>query len=77
MIYKPPQIPDEITADEIVENYSFDYRRMYIEHPRVRLDGVYIAVCHYMCVFSQKYINISCLTKRAAEKDDLTMLGLT
>jgi len=48
MTYKPPQTPDESTADEIVENYAFDYRRMYIEHPRVRLDGVYIAVCHYI-----------------------------
>jgi len=25
-----------------------DYRRVYIEHPRLRLDGVYIAVCHYV-----------------------------
>jgi hypothetical protein len=28
---------------------SIDYRRLYIEQPRVRLDGVYIAVCHYVC----------------------------
>ncbi|TFY78041.1 hypothetical protein EWM64_g5970, partial [Hericium alpestre] len=48
-IYKPPQIPDEETCGQIVEDvYSFDYRRMWIEQPRVRLDGVYIAVCHYI-----------------------------
>jgi F-box protein 9 len=47
-IYRPPQIsPDEV-IDDIVDNYCSDYRRVYIERPRVRLDGVYIAVCHYM-----------------------------
>jgi len=47
-VYKPPQIsPDEV-LDDIVEEHSSDYRRVYIERPRVRLDGVYIAVCHYM-----------------------------
>jgi len=28
----------------------FDYRRVFIEQPRVRTDGVYIAICHYMLV---------------------------
>ena len=47
-ICKPPQIsPDEV-LDDIVDKHSSDYRRVYIERPRVRLDGVYIAVCHYM-----------------------------
>ncbi|KAI0289454.1 hypothetical protein BC826DRAFT_1092769 [Russula brevipes] len=46
--YRPPQIsPDEV-LDDIVEKHSSDYRRVYIERPRVRLDGVYIAVCHYI-----------------------------
>lgn len=26
--------------------YEGDHRRAVIEHPRVRFDGVYIAVCH-------------------------------
>lgn len=30
--------------------YKGDLRRVYVEHPRVRLDGVYIAVCHYTYV---------------------------
>src|SRR5712672_2664173 len=47
-VYKAPQIlPNEVLND-IVDKYSSDYRRVYIERPRVRLDGVYIAVCHYM-----------------------------
>ncbi|KAF7982542.1 hypothetical protein HWV62_27508 [Athelia sp. TMB] len=60
MTYMPPQVPVDLPLDEIVENYMFDYRRMFIEHPRVRLDGVYIAL-PYM---------------RAVEKGHLRMLGL-
>ncbi|KAI0061013.1 hypothetical protein BV25DRAFT_1917281 [Artomyces pyxidatus] len=47
-IYKPPQIPEDEPLEEIVGRYSGDFRRVYIEQPRVRLDGVYIAVCHYV-----------------------------
>jgi len=55
-IYKPPQIsPDEV-LDDIVDKHSSNYRRVYIERPRVRLDGVYIAVCHYMYLPSKKYM---------------------
>jgi F-box protein 9 len=58
-IYKPPQIsPDEV-LDDIVDKHSSDYRRVYIERPRVRLDGVYIAVCHYMYL-SLKDVHVSC-----------------
>ncbi|EKM81707.1 hypothetical protein AGABI1DRAFT_70096 [Agaricus bisporus var. burnettii JB137-S8] len=46
--YKEPQIPDLDVLAEIVSRYMFDYRRIYIEQPRVRLDGVYIAICHYV-----------------------------
>lgn len=48
LAYKPPQIADNESVTNIVELYSSDYRRAYIEHPRLRMDGVYIAVCHYM-----------------------------
>jgi F-box protein 9 len=48
LAYKPPQIADDESIANVVELYSSDYRRAYIEHPRLRLDGVYIAVCHYM-----------------------------
>ncbi|KAF8448934.1 hypothetical protein L210DRAFT_3640552 [Boletus edulis BED1] len=48
LAYKPPQIPEAITVEAIVDGYGSDYRQTYIEHPRLRLDGVYIAVCHYV-----------------------------
>lgn len=47
-IHKPPQIADDEDIPMLLADYSFNFRRMYIEHPRLRLDGVYIAVCHYM-----------------------------
>ncbi|KAI5120371.1 hypothetical protein M0805_006893 [Coniferiporia weirii] len=45
--YVPPQITEELTPETIADRYLYDYRRFYIEHPRLRLDGVYIAICHY------------------------------
>ncbi|CDO69621.1 hypothetical protein BN946_scf184851.g9 [Trametes cinnabarina] len=47
-VLQPPQIAEEAEFDTLVLKYMTDYRRMYIEHPRVRYDGVYIAVCHYI-----------------------------
>ncbi|KIM26198.1 hypothetical protein M408DRAFT_197300 [Serendipita vermifera MAFF 305830] len=46
LIYVPPQLnhPPEI----LLPFFQFDYRNMYINQPRVRLDGVYIAACHYV-----------------------------
>ena len=42
-----PQIPKELSFSDVVqEDYGGDYRRALIEHPRLRFDGVYIAVCH-------------------------------
>lgn len=49
-IYQPPQVSDDEDFDALALKYMTDYRRLYIEHPRVRYDGVYIAVCHYMYV---------------------------
>lgn len=48
LAYKPPQIPDDESLLDIVKQYGSNYRRVYIEQPRLRLDGVYIAVCHYV-----------------------------
>ncbi|CAL1715098.1 unnamed protein product [Somion occarium] len=47
-LYIPPQVSYDEEINDLVDNYMNDYRRIYIEHPRVRLDGVYIAVCHYI-----------------------------
>ena len=52
--YKPPQIAEDEDFQTIVENYLGDFRRVFIEQPRVRWDGVYIAICHYMWVNPQK-----------------------
>jgi F-box protein 9 len=52
MTYTPPQIPDVAFLSELARYYMFDYRRLYIENPRVRTDGVYIAFCHYVYVLS-------------------------
>ncbi|KAI5999310.1 hypothetical protein F5J12DRAFT_847495 [Pisolithus orientalis] len=48
MAYKPPQIPDADSVNAIIKRFNADYRQTYIEQPRLRLDGVYISVCHYV-----------------------------
>lgn len=48
MAYKPPQIPDADSLKTIIKRFNANYRQTYIEQPRLRLDGVYIAVCHYV-----------------------------
>ena len=47
----PSQLSDPtITLEQLAQQYSSNYRRVFIEHPRLRLDGVYISVCQYVCV---------------------------
>ncbi|KAG7445001.1 uncharacterized protein BT62DRAFT_933415 [Guyanagaster necrorhizus] len=46
--YRPPQVPNQEALHAVLERCLYDYRRVFIEHPRVRMDGVYIAVCHYV-----------------------------
>ncbi|CAE6418155.1 unnamed protein product [Rhizoctonia solani] len=48
--YVPPQIPDNAPIEDYITRFDYDMRRLYIEVPRLRLDGVYIAVCHYVYV---------------------------
>ncbi|TFK53425.1 hypothetical protein OE88DRAFT_1655559, partial [Heliocybe sulcata] len=59
--YKPPQVPRESYMKTLMQTYRYDYRRTYVEQPRVRMDGVYIAVCHYVRAgLSQNaWVNIS------------------
>ena len=45
--YFRPFIPPHILLSRSPE-YNNDYRRMLIERPRLRFDGVYIATCHYL-----------------------------
>ncbi|KAL1666433.1 hypothetical protein GGF50DRAFT_50651 [Schizophyllum commune] len=59
--YQPPQVPSAEALTSVVASFQSDYRRLYIEHPRVRLDGVYIAVCHYVRqgLSENHWVNIS------------------
>ncbi|KAJ7759232.1 hypothetical protein B0H16DRAFT_632859 [Mycena metata] len=59
--YKPPQVPNLESMVPVVKQYHSDFRRVYIEHPRLRLDGVYIAVCHYVRpgLSENSWVNIS------------------
>ncbi|KAJ3511115.1 hypothetical protein NLJ89_g4282 [Agrocybe chaxingu] len=59
--YKHPQVPDQETMINVVERFLFDYRRVYIEQPRIRVDGVYIAICHYVRpgLSDNSWVNIS------------------
>ena len=48
--FERPQIPDLELLTLVVKRVLFYYRRVYVGQPRIRLDGVYIAICHYMFV---------------------------
>ncbi|KAL0953855.1 hypothetical protein HGRIS_005031 [Hohenbuehelia grisea] len=60
-IYRPPQISSFELIQAAIQERFFDYRRVYIEVPRVRFDGVYIAVCHYVRpgLSENHWVNIS------------------
>ncbi|KAF8507979.1 hypothetical protein BU17DRAFT_57049 [Hysterangium stoloniferum] len=48
-IMVPCQLADpSMSLEQLSKQYHSDYRRMFIEHPRVRFDGVYISICHYV-----------------------------
>ncbi|TFK39816.1 hypothetical protein BDQ12DRAFT_512503 [Crucibulum laeve] len=59
--YRPPQIPDIEYMIPVIEKHLSDFRRVYIEQPRVRFDGVYIAICHYVRpgLSENSWVNIS------------------
>ena len=45
--YKPPQLPDAGDLLKVIARYKPDFRQLFLSHPRVRTDGLYIAICHY------------------------------
>ncbi|KAJ7170499.1 hypothetical protein C8R43DRAFT_981948 [Mycena crocata] len=59
--YKPPQVDSLESMVPVVTQFHSDFRRVYVEHPRIRLDGVYIAVCHYVRpgLSENSWVNIS------------------
>ncbi|KAF6761612.1 hypothetical protein DFP72DRAFT_879128 [Ephemerocybe angulata] len=46
-IHKPPQLPSADDLLGLVQTYESNFRQLYIAQPRVRTDGLYIAICHY------------------------------
>ncbi|RDB20829.1 F-box only protein 9 [Hypsizygus marmoreus] len=61
MTYKPPQVPNSESMSLVVERCLSNYRRVFVEHPRIRLDGVYIAICQYVRhgLSENHWVNIS------------------
>ncbi|KAF9038454.1 hypothetical protein BJ165DRAFT_1324052, partial [Panaeolus papilionaceus] len=61
LTYRPPQLPEDEDLIEIIERRLYDYRRVFIEQPRVRMDGVYIAICHYIRpgLSDNRWVNVS------------------
>ncbi|KAF8634601.1 hypothetical protein AX17_004190 [Amanita inopinata Kibby_2008] len=59
--YKPPQVSQSENVTSLIAGFLHNYRRMYIERPRIRLDGVYIAICHYVRpgLSENHWVNIS------------------
>ncbi|KAJ7446724.1 hypothetical protein FB451DRAFT_1148253 [Mycena latifolia] len=59
--YKSPQVPSLESMVPVVKEYHSDFRRVYVEHPRLRLDGIYIAICHYVRpgLSENSWVNIS------------------
>lgn len=50
-IYRYPQIPRNVPSLSLAalgRRHGGDHRSVFIEEPRVRMDGCYISVCHYM-----------------------------
>lgn len=45
LAYREPQHRD---VPALGKQYGLDFREAFVRTPRVRLDGVYISVCHYL-----------------------------
>ncbi|KAJ9100978.1 hypothetical protein QFC19_005374 [Naganishia cerealis] len=47
-IYRPPLLPLETKPVDLAIRHGFDWRSTFLEERRLRYDGLYISVCHYM-----------------------------
>jgi F-box protein 9 len=47
-IYRPPMVPPGIGGARELARRHGDYRTALVEEERIRLDGCYISVCHYI-----------------------------
>lgn len=41
-------VDEQITANDLVERHDGEWRTTFIEEERIRMDGCYISVCHYI-----------------------------
>jgi F-box protein 9 len=47
----PAMLPDGLEAKELARRHKGEWRSALVEEERVRMDGCYISVCHYMWVW--------------------------
>jgi F-box protein 9 len=47
-IYKWPMVHEGVSAEDLAERHDGEWRTTFIEEDRVRMDGCYISVCHYV-----------------------------
>jgi F-box protein 9 len=47
-IYRPPMLPPRLACAELARRHRGEWRTVLVEEERVRMDGCYIAVCHYV-----------------------------
>lgn len=45
--YFPPQIPSRVPVSSLIRQHNNDWRTTFVERPRIRLNGAYIAAYHY------------------------------
>lgn len=55
-VYISPLVPPDVKPYDLAKHHGFDWRSTFLEERRLRYDGVYISVCHYMCVKSHLLI---------------------
>ncbi|EKD00422.1 F-box domain-containing protein [Trichosporon asahii var. asahii CBS 8904] len=46
-VYRPPMLRD-VSVPQLIHKHRGEWRSVFVEEERLRMDGVYIAVCHYI-----------------------------
>lgn len=46
-VYRPPMLRD-VTVAQLIHRHRGEWRSAFVEEERLRMDGVYISVCHYV-----------------------------
>jgi hypothetical protein len=74
-IYAPPLIPPEVKPYDLAKQHGFDWRSTFLEDRRLRYDGIYISVCHYMYVQSRCVQSSTERDSAAADQDKVIWRG--